>query len=67
MKIDADLLQQLTAMAADDGLELLAAEVVGSGPSTVLRLVPVPVMTTPPLLPEMTFPSPLAPPPMVLS
>jgi ribosome maturation factor RimP len=30
---------QLAAIAADEGLELLATEVVGAGPKTVLRLV----------------------------
>jgi ribosome maturation factor RimP len=39
MKIDQAVQNQLAALAADEGLELLAAEVVGSGPKTILRLV----------------------------
>jgi ribosome maturation factor RimP len=39
MKIDQSVQDQLAALVADEGLELLAAEVVGSGPKTVLRLV----------------------------
>ncbi len=39
MKIDQAVQDQLAAVAADEGLELLAAEVVGSGPKTILRLV----------------------------
>lgn len=39
MKIDQAVQNQLAAVAADEGLELLAAEVVGSGPKTILRLV----------------------------
>jgi len=39
MKLDQALQDQLAAIVADEGLELLATEVVGSGPKTVLRLV----------------------------
>ena len=39
MKLDQRLVDQLAAIAADEGLEMLAAEVVGSGPKAVLRLV----------------------------
>jgi ribosome maturation factor RimP len=39
MKIDQALQDQLAALVADEGLELLATEVVGSGSKTVLRLV----------------------------
>jgi ribosome maturation factor RimP len=39
MRIDPSLQQRLTALVADEGLELVATEVVGSGPKTVLRLV----------------------------
>jgi ribosome maturation factor RimP len=39
MKIDQAVQDQLSAMVADEGLELLATEVVGSGPKTILRLV----------------------------
>ncbi len=39
MKIDRTVQDQLAALVAGEGLELLAAEVVGSGPKTVLRLV----------------------------
>ena len=39
MKLDRGLQDQLAALAADEGLELLATEIVGSGPKTVLRLV----------------------------
>jgi ribosome maturation factor RimP len=39
MKLDRVLQDQLAAIVADEGLELLATEVVGSGPKTVLRLV----------------------------
>ncbi len=39
MKIDPAVQNQLAAVAAEEGLELLAAEVVGSGPKTILRLV----------------------------
>jgi len=39
MKLDQAIQNQLAAMVAAEGLELLATEVVGSGPKTVLRLV----------------------------
>lgn len=39
MKLDQTLQDELAAMVAAEGLELLATEVVGSGPKTVLRLV----------------------------
>ncbi len=39
MKLDDTAQEQLTAMVAEEGLELLATEVVGSGPQTILRLV----------------------------
>ncbi len=39
MKINQAAHDQLTALVAEEGLELLAAEVVGAGPKTVLRLV----------------------------
>jgi len=39
MKPEDNLQEQLTAMVAEEGLELLATEVVGSGPQTILRLV----------------------------
>ncbi len=39
MKIDQAVQDQLAALVAEEGLELLATEVVGSGPKTVLRLV----------------------------
>ena len=39
MKINQATHDQLAALVADEGLELLAAEVVGAGPKTVLRLV----------------------------
>jgi len=39
MKLEDTVQEQLTAMVADEGLELLATEVVGSGPQTILRLV----------------------------
>jgi ribosome maturation factor RimP len=39
MKLDQELERQLAALVADEGLELLATEVVGSGPRMVLRLV----------------------------
>ena len=37
--LDQDIQRQLTAMVADEGLELLATEVAGSGPKTVVRLI----------------------------
>jgi ribosome maturation factor RimP len=39
MKLDQNLCDELADMVAAEGLELLATEVVGSGPKTVLRLV----------------------------
>jgi len=39
MKLATTLHEQLAAMVAAEGLELVAAEVVGSGPGTILRLV----------------------------
>ncbi len=39
MKLDEKVQEQLAAMVADEGLELLATEVVGSGPQTILRLI----------------------------
>jgi ribosome maturation factor RimP len=39
MKLDQAIQDQLAAIVADEGLELLATEVAGSGPKTVLRLV----------------------------
>jgi len=39
MKLDRTVQDQLAAIVADEGLELVATEVVGSGPKTILRLV----------------------------
>jgi ribosome maturation factor RimP len=39
MKLDQVLQDQLAAIVADEGLELLTTEIVGSGSKTVLRLV----------------------------
>ncbi len=39
MKLEQSLTQQLEAIVAGEGLELVATEVVGSGPRTILRLV----------------------------
>jgi ribosome maturation factor RimP len=39
VKLDPQIVEQLAAVAADEGLELLAAEMVGSGPKAALRLV----------------------------
>ncbi len=39
MKLDQDIVDELAAIAADEGLELLATELIGSGPKAVLRLV----------------------------
>ena len=39
MKIDRKIREQLAALVEDEGLELLATEVVGSGPKMILRLV----------------------------
>jgi ribosome maturation factor RimP len=39
MKLDAALQKQLSALVESEGLELVATEVVGNGPKTILRLV----------------------------
>lgn len=39
MKLDPSAKDQIAAVVADEGLELLATEVAGSGPKAVLRLV----------------------------
>jgi ribosome maturation factor RimP len=39
MKLKPEIREHMAAVAAEEGLELLAVEVVGSGPKTVLRLV----------------------------
>ena len=39
MKLDQKTVDQIAAIAADEGLDLLATEVVGSGPKAVLRLI----------------------------
>jgi ribosome maturation factor RimP len=39
MKLDQAIQEQLAAIVADEGLELIATEIVGSGPKTVLRLI----------------------------
>jgi ribosome maturation factor RimP len=39
MQVDPGLHAQLTALVAGEGLKLVATEVVGSGPKTVLRLI----------------------------
>jgi ribosome maturation factor RimP len=39
MKLEEKVQEQLAAMVAEEGLELLATEVAGSGPQTVLRLI----------------------------
>ena len=39
MKLDRKTTEQIAAIAADEGLDLLATEVVGSGPKSVLRLI----------------------------
>lgn len=39
MKLDATIERELKELVADEGLMLLATEVVGNGPKTVLRLV----------------------------
>lgn len=39
MKLDQKTVNQIAAIAVDEGLELLATEVVGHGPKAVLRLV----------------------------
>jgi len=39
LNLDQKTVDRIAAIAVDEGLELLAAETVGSGPRTVLRLV----------------------------
>jgi ribosome maturation factor RimP len=39
LKLDQQTIDQIAAIAVDEGLELLATEVVGHGPKAVLRLV----------------------------
>ena len=39
MKLEQTVEKQLGALVADEGLELLATEFVGSGPKTILRLI----------------------------
>lgn len=39
MKLDDAVREQLAAVVADEGLELLATEIVGAGPKMILRLV----------------------------
>jgi ribosome maturation factor RimP len=39
MKLENELKNELSALVADEGLELLATEVVGAGPKTVVRLI----------------------------
>jgi len=39
VKLAQETIDQIAAIAADEGLELLATEVVGNGPKAVLRLV----------------------------
>jgi len=39
VRLAQETVDQLSAIAVDEGLELLAAEMVGSGPKAVLRLV----------------------------
>lgn len=39
MKLDPQTVEQIAAITADEGLELLATEMVGNGPKAVLRLV----------------------------
>lgn len=39
MKLDQKTVAQIAAIAVDEGLELLATEVVGHGPKAVLRLI----------------------------
>ena len=39
MKLDPTVQNQLAALVADEGLELLATEVAGNGPKTVLKLI----------------------------
>jgi ribosome maturation factor RimP len=39
VKLEQETIDELAAIAADEGLELVATEMVGSGPKAVLRLV----------------------------
>ncbi len=39
MKLDQNTIDQIAALAVDEGLDFLGAEMVGSGPKAVLRLV----------------------------
>jgi len=39
LNLDQQTIEQIAAIAVDEGLELLAAEMVGGGPKAVLRLV----------------------------
>ena len=39
MKLEKEVQDQLAAIVADEGLELIATEVVGSGSKTILRLI----------------------------
>jgi len=39
LKLDQQTVDQIAAIAVDEGLELLATEVVGHGPKAVLRLI----------------------------
>jgi len=39
VKLDQQTVKELAAIAVDEGLELLATEVVGNGPKAVLRLI----------------------------
>jgi ribosome maturation factor RimP len=39
VKLDPQTVEELAAIAVDEGLELLATEVVGNGPKAVLRLI----------------------------
>jgi len=39
VKLDQKTVDQIAAIAADEGLDLLATEVVGNGPKAVLRLI----------------------------
>jgi ribosome maturation factor RimP len=39
MKLEPEVQDQLAAIVADEGLELVATEIAGSGPKTILRLV----------------------------
>jgi ribosome maturation factor RimP len=39
MKLDTALQKQLSALVESEGLELVATEVIGNGPKTILRLI----------------------------